>query len=170
MQINLVSCIFILDSKKNENIRKNDIKRVKVLINDNNELPIISIKGSDLKKQVKKSISSIIGTDIFHLEQVYTKNYKNNIDIIYLGVTNINNVSNLKKNYKLLEFNVKNNNLILLGNKEYEYNTIELEENNNIEYIHKINTDDKVINRTLMDLIISYKKIRGNIDNTRYCI
>ena len=67
MQINLVSCIFILDSEKNENIRKNDIKKLKVLVNNNNELPIISVGGNEIKKQVRNSISSIIGSNIFHL-------------------------------------------------------------------------------------------------------
>ena len=34
MQINLVSCIFVLDSEKNDNIRKNDVKKLKVLVNN----------------------------------------------------------------------------------------------------------------------------------------
>ena len=32
MQANLVSCLFILDSEKNGNIRKNDIKKIKILV------------------------------------------------------------------------------------------------------------------------------------------
>ena len=60
MQINLVSCIFVLDSEKNDNIRKNDVKKLKVLVNNNNGLPTISIEGNEIKKQVRKSISSII--------------------------------------------------------------------------------------------------------------
>ena len=166
MQINLVSCIFVLDSEKNENIRKNDIKKLKILVDNNNNLPIINVERSELKKQVKKYISSIIGTNIFHLEQVYTMDYKDNIDIIYLGITNIENIENLKKSYKLVDFGIQNNSLILFDNKEYEYKTIELEENNNIEYIHKISTKNIEINRTLMNLLISYKRIRSNIDNT----
>ena len=31
MKSNLVVCLFVLDSVKNENIRKNDIKKIKVL-------------------------------------------------------------------------------------------------------------------------------------------
>lgn len=166
MQINLVSCIFVLDSEKNNNIRKNDLKKLKVLVNDDNELPMISINGDELKKQVKNCISDLIKSNIFHLEQVYAMDYKSNIDIIYLGITNIDNVNKLKDGYKLVDFNIKNNNLILFDNKEYKYQTIELEENNNIEYIHEIDTKDKKTNRFLMDLLISYKRIRNNIDNT----
>lgn len=166
MQINLISCIFVLDSEKNDNIRKNDIKKIKVLVNDSNELPIINIERSELKKQVKKNISSIIGTNFFHLEQVYTMDYKDTIDIIYLGVTNIEYVNKLKNGYKLVDFSIKDNCLILFDGKEYQYKTIELEENNNIEYIHEINTRDLEFSRTLMNLLISYKRIRNNIDST----
>ena len=41
MQINLVSCLFVLDSEKNNNIRKNDFKKLKVLVNNNNELLLV---------------------------------------------------------------------------------------------------------------------------------
>lgn len=166
MQINIVSCIFVLDSEKNNNIRKNDIKKLKVILNENNELPAININNNELKKQAKNNISDILGSNIFHLEQVYTMDYKNNIDIIYLGITNITNVKKLKKGYKLIDFNIENNSKILLDNKEYKYKTIELEENNNIEYIHEIKSDDITIDRILMDLLISYKRIRNNIDST----
>ena len=166
MQINLVSCIFVLDSKKNDNIRKNDVKKLKVLVNNNNELPTISIEGNEIKKQVRKSISSIIGSNIFHLEQVYTMDYKSDIDIIYLGVTNIDNISELNEDYKLVDFEIKDNSLIILDNKEYEYKTIELEDNNNIEYIHDIRIKDEQVKRTLMNLLISYKRIRNSIDST----
>ena len=166
MQINLVSCIFVLDSEKNDNIRKNDVKKLKVLLNKNNSLPVNSIKGNEIKKQVRNNISSIIGSNIFHLEQVYTMDYKNDIDIIYLGVTNIENIKKLKEDYKLVDFEIKNNRLIILDNKEYEYKTIEIEDNNNIEYIHDIKTKDEQVKRTLMNLLISYKRIRNNIDST----
>ena len=166
MQINLVSCIFVLDSEKNDNIRKNDVKKLKVLVNNNNELPTISIEGNEIKKQARNRISSIIGSNIFHLEQVYTMDYKSDIDIIYLGVTNIDNVSELKEDYKLVDFEIKDSSLIILDNKEYEYKTIELEDNNNIEYIHDIRIKDEQVKRTLMNLLISYKRIRNSIDST----
>ena len=166
MQINLVSCIFVLDSEKNDNIRKNDVKKLKVLVNNNNELPIISIGGNEIKKQVRNNISNIIGSNIFHLEQVYTMDYKSDIDIIYLGVTNIDNIIELKEDYKLVDFEIKDNSLIILDNKEYEYKTIELVDNNNIEYIHDIRIKDEQVKRTLMNLLISYKRIRNSIDST----
>lgn len=165
MQINIISCVFILDSEKNTNIRKNDIKKLKVLTNINNELPTINYEGKDLKKQVKKNISSILGTNTFHLAQVYTMDYTDSIDIIYLAVTNIDNIK-LKKDYKLVDYSINNNDTMIFDNKEYKYETIEIEENNNIEYIHEIKTSNKELKRKLLSLLISYKRIRSRIDNT----
>ena len=166
MKINLVSCLFVLDSEKNNNIRRNDIKRIKVLLDSNNSLPSITVDGNGLKKEVRKNLSSIIGSNIFHLEQVFTMDYEDSIDIIYLGVTNIENVSKLKKDYKLVDFSLKDNRLISLDNEVYEYKTIEKEEYNNIEYVHDIKTKDQSIRRILLDLLISYKRIRSSVDNT----
>ena len=166
MKMNLVSVMFILESEKNENIRKNDVKKIKVLIDKNNELPMIKVKGSELKKQVKESISKITNNNRFHLEQVYTMDYSKDIDIIYLGLTNIDNIKNINKDYKLVDFTIIDNKKIIFDNEEYNYKTIELEENNNIEYIHKIDTKDLSLERTLLNILISFKKLRSSLDNT----
>ena len=166
MQINVVSCVFVLDSKKNSNIRKNDIKKLKIVVTSNNNLPTFVYEKGDLKNTVKKNISNIIGNNLFHLEQVYTMDYSDGIDIIYLGITNIENVVKLNKLYKLIDFKIENNNSILFDNKKYSYKTIEKIKNNNIEYIHNIKVNNKNIKRTLINLIISYKRIKNNIDNT----
>ncbi len=166
MKMNLVSCMFILESEKNDNIRKNDVKKIKVLVNKNNELPSIKIKGSNLKKQVRDNLSKLVGNNKFHLEQVYAMDYKNDIDIIYLGLTNIDSIHELNKDYNLIEFCINDNKKIIFGDNEYSYKTIEVEENNNIEYIHEIDTSSSDLKRTLMNLLISYKKLRSNIDNT----
>ena len=48
----------------------------------------------------------------------------------------------------------------------YSYKTIEIENYNNIEYIHEIKTEDVNIKRTLLDALISYKRIRVNADSS----
>lgn len=166
MKVNLVSCLFILDSEKNDNIRKNDIKKIKVLVTSDNRLPKIDFNGNDMKKLVRKSLQAIIGSEFFHLEQVFTMDYKDSIDIIYFGITNIENIVKLNKNYQLIDFKVEDNNAITFGNDIYKYKTIELKENNNIEYIHEINANNEIVKRSLLSLLISYKKIRSNVDNT----
>lgn len=163
MFINLVSCLFVLDSEKNDNIRKNDIKKIKVLTTSDNMLPTIKFNGEDMKREVKKELIAILGSDIFHLVQVFTMGYKDGVDIIYLGITNIENVKNLKPGYQLLEFKVENNSSVIYGDSSFSYQTLEIEENNSIQYIHEIKAEEN-IKKLLLYLLISYKKIRSNID------
>ena len=166
MKVNIICCLFILASDKNDKKKKKDIKKIKVLTTKNNELPEIDFCGNDMKKQVRKKISTSIGTEIFHLEQVFTMDYKNFLDVIYLGITNIDNIKKLKDDYKLIDFKVENNNTVQFGDYIYKYETVELEENSNIEYIHEIECQDENIKRNILNLLISYKKIRSNIDTT----
>lgn len=166
MQINIVICLFVLDSEKNTNIRKNDIKKIKVLVDKTDNLPTLIFSNGDLKEQVRKKLSDIIGSNIFHLEQVFTIDYKDSIDIIYLGITNIENVNTLDNHNKFLTFEIRNQNTIIYGDNEYKYRTVEIEKYGSIEYIHNIEVEDEKIKRNLLSLLISYKRIISNIDNT----
>lgn len=166
MKVNLIGCLFVLDTERNENIRKNDIQKIKILTTKDFKLPSVLFDGKGVKNQVRNNLSSIIGSNIFHLEQVFAMDYEKEIDIIYLGVTNIENVKKLDNNYQLIDFKVENNNTITFGNDLYSYKTIEIENYNNIEYIHEIKTEDVNIKRTLLDALISYKRIRVNADSS----
>lgn len=166
MQVNIVCCLFILNSEKNENIRKNDIKKIKVLTDHFGMLPNFSLQNGNMKKQLKKQLENMINSNKFHLEQVYTMDYENSIDIIYLAITNIENILKLDVDYELRDFKIDNNEWITFGENNYKYKTKEINENNNIEYIHEINIKDTKLKRILLSLLISYKKIRSNIDNT----
>ena len=166
MQVNLTVCLFVLDSEKNENIRKNDIKKIKILVDKKNMLPILKFTGINMKEQIRKHIFNIIGSNKFHLEQVYTIDYKNSVDIIYLGITNIENIINLNDKYQLIDFTLKNNSAVIFGDNIYKYKTKEIIENNNIEYVHEIKVNDEIIKKNILSILISYKRIRSNIDNT----
>ncbi len=166
MQINIIGCFFILKSEKNENIRKNDIQKINVLTTHEGTLPTVSFTGGDMKKEIRNHLKSIVGSNTFHLEQVYTMSDEKTLDIIYLAITNIENVRKLDKNYELTELKITDNEWITFGDKKIKYQTKEKEENNNIEYTHIINTKDDTLKKILLYVIISYKKIRSNIDNT----
>lgn len=43
------------------------------------------------------NIARLIESNVFHLEQVFTTNNKDNVDVIYLAVTNVQNIKNLRK-------------------------------------------------------------------------
>ena len=166
MQINLVSCLFVLDSEKNENIRKNDIKKIKVLVDKNGDLPSIINSGKHMRTKVNELISSIIGTDLFHTQQVCVMSYDDSIDIVYVGATNIDNIKKLDSNYELLEFKVKNNNTIFLDKEKYNYKTVEIVENKNIIYKQIIDIDNEKLKRKIKNMLLSYKRIRVDVDTT----
>ena len=166
MKSNLVVCLFVLDSVKNENIRKNDIKKIKVLVDKKGNLPTIPNKGKHMRTKVNELLSSIIGSDIFHTQQVCTMSYEDSIDIIYLGVTNIENVKKIDDNYQLIEFKVENNNTITIGEEVYKYKTVEIIENKNIIYKQIIYIEDEMLKRKIKNMLLSYKRIRVNLDTT----
>ena len=166
MQINLISCLFVLDSEKNENIRKNDIKKIKVLVDRNGNLPSIINDGKHMRTKINELLSSIIGTNIFHTQQVCAMSYDDSIDIVYVGATNIDNIKELDSNYQLLDFKVENNNTIYFGNDSYNYKTVEIIDNNNIIYKQIIDIDNENIKRKIKNMLLSYKRIRVDIDTT----
>lgn len=171
MNINLVPCLFVLDQETNDNIRKNDVKKIKLLISKNNTLPSVRFTlEHGLKSLARSCVANIIHSDIFHLEQVFAigdkKYFDNSIDLIFLCVTNIKNIKDLDDEYQLIDFNISNNNIISFGKDIYEYKTEERISNNNIEYVHNIYVDDVNLEKTLLEVLVSYKRLRTNIDNS----
>lgn len=163
MQVNIVNCLFVLDSEKNDNIRKNDIKKIKVLVTKDRKLLTIKYQGKNMKDDLKSRLKDILGTEVVHLEQVYTFASEDKVDIVYLGVGNISNIKNLDDNFELVDFSIKTNKSVSLGTDLYKYKTIDIEKDNNIEYIHEIEAENN-IKETLLYLLTSYKRIRANID------
>lgn len=166
MKINLVCSLFVLDSEKNINIRKNNIEKLKILVDKDKLIPVITYTSGNIKEEVRKFISDIIGSNTFHLEQVFTINTDNSVDILYLAVTNRENVINLKDNYCLIDFGIEDNKAIIYDKNIYLYQTKEIIENNNIEYIHEVDIEDKILKNNLINVLICYKKIRVNINDT----
>lgn len=170
MNINLVCPIIVLDNEQNPNIRKNDIKTLKLLVSKNS-YNLVSVKlnePKDIKSTLRDKIKSIISNDIFHLEQVYTlgeeKYYiDSSIDIIYLAIMNKEEIKKLDDDYVLIDFAIKNN-TITFGENTYLFHTKEKIENNNIEYYHEINVNDIRIEKKLLEIIIAYKHLRVRID------
>ena len=159
MLVNVIGCLYVLQSEKNSNIKKNDIKKIKILVDKNKMLPSISFNGEDIKDTIKNHLKNIIGSSIFHLEQVYTYSYSDHIDIIYLAVTNNENVKKLDDNYMLIDFNIKDNKVIFLEDNIIDYQTIEKEIDNNIDYVHEIKIDDEEMKKNIRNMLISYKRI-----------
>lgn len=171
MNINLVCPLIVLDNEENTNIRKNDLKKLKILVDKNGNLITAKVDSeATLKEIIREKISEITNTNNFHLEQVYTfgeeKYYFNkSIDIIYLAVTNIENIKKLDTNYKLVDFNLSEN-IISFDNDNYKFKTKEKITNNNIEYYHEVKTDNLELEKELLEILITYKHLRSKLDNS----
>lgn len=171
MKLNITCCLFVLDNEVSSNIRKNDTKKIKVLVGKDNILPkVLYDNKSDIKELIRDYITGIIGSKMFHLEQVYTlgdtRFISDGVDVIYLGVMNASNIKKLDNKYELREFAINENELIKLGDEVYKYKTKEKISNNNIEYIHEIKVDDVSLEKLLLELVIAYKHLRGKIDSS----
>jgi hypothetical protein len=173
MEIYITSVLLVLDSVESEDIRKNDLKSIKVLVNkeDNSLLKVKFDEKTDIKSLMRNKIESVIGSSKFHLEQVYTfgdsKFYQDGrIDIIYLAITNIENIKKLDEQYELLDFGIKNNSDIIFGDSNYKYETKQKIADDNIEYYHEIEVDEITLEKTLLELITAYKYLRARVDNT----
>lgn len=171
MNINLVCPIIILENESNPNIRKNDLKKFKLLVDNDNNLVNIPVNNNNtLKTMLRDKITTIINSDKFHLEQVYTLGeekyyFDNSIDIIYFAVTNAENIKKLDNNYKLIDFSISNNNIVF-DTKNYKFKTQEHITNNNIEYYHEIDADNIKMEKELLEIIIAYKQLREKLDNS----
>lgn len=169
MHINLVCPVIVLENELNPNIRKSDVKKFKLLVDQNNNLVNLTVNTPlSLKKILRDKISKIINSNQFHLEQVYTLGdekyyFDNTIDIIYLSVMNAQNIKKLDSSYKLVDFSINNNNLTF-DDKNYPFITKEHIANNNIEYYHEVTVDNLKLEKTLLEILIAYKQLRSKID------
>ncbi|MCX4365284.1 MAG: hypothetical protein OSJ70_05880 [Bacilli bacterium] len=170
MKINLVCPIIILDNVSNPDIRKNDVKIFKLLVNkrDNGLVSVGLNENKSIKNTLRNHIKNIIGSDKFHLEQVYTLGEEryyidSSIDIIHLAVMNAEEVKKLDVDYVLIDFSI-NNNVITFGNKKYSFRTVEEISNNNIEYFHRIDVDDLYLEKCLLEILIAYKHLKMKLD------
>lgn len=172
MNIVLTGCLFVLDKEKNEDIRKSDTNKIKVILDKNNELIKVKFDNkTDLKEIIRTKIKNIIGTSKFHLEQVYTlgesKYYEDGeINVIYIAVTNFQNIKKFSKDYELKEFSISNNSEIIIDEIKIGYQTKQKVTKGGIEYLHEFEQHNLIKEKTLMEILISYKYLKSRIDNT----
>ena len=171
MNINLVCPILVLESELNPNIRKSDVKKLKLLVDHDYNLVNVMVENKNtLKMLLKDKITAIIGSDRFHLEQVYALGeekyyFDNHIDIIYLAVTNIENIKKLDNNYQLVDFSICNSSIVF-NHENYKFKTKEHIINNNVEYYHEIDTENIKLEKKLLEIIIAYKQLRTKLDHS----
>lgn len=172
MKLNLTCCLFVLESKKAEDIRKSDVLNLKVLVRkDTNSLFSICYNGEDdMKDVLRREFKTLVGFSDMSFEQVYTianKEYLiDGCDVIYVGITNMENIKHVDSNYELKDISIKDNSIITLGDEKIKYKTIQRRIGSGNEYIHKINVDDVRYRKMLLEIIITMKYIRSRLDTT----
>jgi len=176
MKISLTCPLFVLKSEKNDDVRKNDLKRLSAVVTKDKRSSIeISFDNkTGIKKLVREKIMEIVGSDKFHLEQVYTLGEERffedgKIDVIYLACMNEENIKKLDKDYELIDFSVSKENYINFGEVTYNYKTRQNIVGNNIEYFHEIECNDLYLEKVLLEFLIAYKQIISKIDFTDIC-
>ena len=145
MKINITCCLFVIDNIKSEYVKKNDEKVLKVLVTkkDHKIFRVEFDNKTDIKTLLKQELSKVINTNKFHTEQVYTfgdsKFFSDNaIDIIYIAVAKINDIKKLPEDYEFIPFVASTKKNIALGEQEYSYDLIQVEENNKVKFYHNI--------------------------------
>lgn len=171
MKLNLTCVMLIMDEITNQDIRKNSIKKLGLLVHrKNGALPTVSVNDNcDIKAQIRNELANALGTDSFHLEQVYTLGDKkyldlSGIDIIHIGITNNSHIKQILPEYDLVDVSIKNN-VITLGDKTYTYVTKE-KVGFNIEYFFETDAKNIQEDKLLIELLTAWKHMRSHLDNS----
>lgn len=171
MKLNLTCVMLIMDEITNQDIRKNSIKKLGLLVHrKNGALPTVSVNDNcDIKAQIRNELANALGTDSFHLEQVYTLGDKkyldlSGIDIIHIGITNNSHIKQILPEYDLIDVSIKNN-VITLGDKTYTYVTKE-KVGFNIEYFFETDAKNIQEDKLLIELLTAWKHMRSHLDNS----
>lgn len=174
MNINIACCIFGIETIKSNSIKKSNIKKLKILVNKktNRILEVPFSNKKSLRLQTRDYIKEILGTTDFHIEQVYTlgdeKFYKDKkIDIIHIGLVDINAINKLDSHYQFVDLEIKTNEYISQDNKIYKYKTTEYLVNDSMEYFHEIDTQGNLaLEKSLLEILITYKYLKNRVVNT----
>ena len=171
MKLNLTCVMLIMDEITNQDIRKNSIKKLGLLVHrKNGALPTVSVNDNcDIKAQIRNELANALGTDSFHLEQVYTLGDKkyldlSGIDIIHIGITNNSHIKQILPEYDLIDVSIKNN-VITLGDKTYTYVTKE-KVGFSIEYFFETDAKNIQEDKLLIELLTAWKHMRSHLDNS----
>lgn len=173
MNINLVCCIFAVETVESKSNKQNNKKVLKILVDKKNKL-LVNIpfsKEKNIRLLIKGELNSILGTNKYRLEQVYTLGDKkfyndNKIDIIHMGLVNLDDIT-LDDNYEFINLEVKTNNYIKLEDNLFKYKTTRYIINGSKEYYHEVETNnDLILEKNLVELLIAYKYLKGRISTT----
>ena len=116
--------IFSTDNEERKDVRRLKEKKLQILLDEKNALPIFEINNQEyIKKTAENKVEEIFKTSTFYIEQLYTwgdPNYytsSSELTVTYLVIINKKNIKHMPENINF--YNIYVNKFIIL---KYDYN------------------------------------------------
>ncbi len=174
--------IFSTDNEERKDVRRLKEKKLQVVLDENNSLPIFEISNKEyIKTLAENRIEELFKTPKFYIEQLYTwgnpKYYNKNseLTISYLVIINKKNIKEMPNNLSFYDIFIENEekgmhqNIILKNDNktiQYKVETIVKRYRENIDYINKLVNKGEVSELTAMIIHSGIKRLRNRIENT----
>ena len=174
--------IFSTDNEERKDVRRLKEKKLQVMLDENNNLPIFEISNKEyIKTSAENRIEELFKTPKFYIEQLYTwgdPNYytkDSEIMISYLVIINKKNIKEMPNNLSFYDIFIENEekemqqNIILKNDNKkihYKVKTIVKRNRENIDYINKLVNKSEVSELTAMIIHSGIKRLRNRIENT----
>lgn len=174
--------IFSTDNEERKDVRRLKEKKLQVVLDENNNLPIFEINNKEyIKTSAEKRVEELFKTPKFYIEQLYSwgdPNYYTKdleLTISYLVIINKKNIKETPNNLSFYDIfiedednGMRQNIGLRNNNKEIQYKveTIVKRYRDNIDYIHKLTEKSEVSQLTAMIIHSGIKRLRNRIENT----
>ena len=180
VQGNLI--IFSTDNEERKDVRRLKEKKLQVLLDENNNLPIFEVsKNEYIRRTAERKIEEIFKTKQFYIEQLYTwgnpefYTEENEILVTYLVIVNKKNINELPENLNFYDISIKNkentNTQYVELSKEgkniqYEIATILKRNRESVEYLNRLVKKSSISELTTIIIHTGIKRLRNRIENT----
>lgn len=174
--------IFSTDNEERKDVRRLKEKKLQVVLDENNNLPIFEINNKEyIKTSAEKRVEELFKTPKFYIEQLYSwgdPNYYTKdleLTISYLVIINKKNIKETPNNLSFYDIFIEDEdngmrqNIGLRNNNkkiQYKVETIVKRYRDNIDYIHKLIDKSEVSQLTAMIIHSGIKRLRNRIENT----
>ena len=174
--------IFSADNGERMDVRKLKEKKLQVLLDEKNELPMFEINNKEyIKRLAENEVEKLFDISNFYIEQLYTwgdpNYYTNNEEVLitYLVIINKNNINNMPNNLSFYDVCINNEekssiqSVTLSSDKkeiDYKIETISKRKRNNIEYTNRLVGKSEIGELTAIIIHTGIKRLRNRIENT----
>lgn len=174
--------IFSTDNEERKDVRKLKEKKLQIVLDEKNNLPVFEINNKEYIKTLAESrIEELFGTEKFYIEQLYTwgdPDYYTNeseLTITYLVIINKKNIKDMPVNLKFYDIYIENiesskTQNIVLNNEskkiQYEIETIVKRQRESIEYTNKLVGKSDISELNAIIIHTGIKRLRSRIENT----